>query len=168
MSAAEGDLFRPLCADLLAAGRTVRFLATGTSMYPAIQDGDWVTVEPLRPEPLKRGDVVLYRGERGITAHRVTGSAMDRGALATLFVRADNGGAPAEHVDPGRVLGRVVSVERGARRSDPASMRSRLFSAIWRAFSKLRRMLHGPAVSARRLLLRGPDARRSANAGGWS
>ncbi len=40
-------------------------------MYPSIREGELITVEPVEPCNAKRGAIVLYRSERGLTAYRV-------------------------------------------------------------------------------------------------
>ncbi len=40
-------------------------------MYPSIREGELITVERVVARDVQRGDIVLYRSERGLTAHRV-------------------------------------------------------------------------------------------------
>ena len=98
---------------LLGEGRVVRFRAEGLSMEPSIREDDVLTVAPLSGE-VRRGDVLLYRAGRRLTAHRVVGRV--RGADAILRVRGDAPGWEEEHVSLDDVLGRVVEVERHGRR----------------------------------------------------
>ena len=105
--------FGELCAGLLGEGRVVRFRAEGRSMEPSIREDDILTVAPLSGE-VRRGDVLLYRADRRLTAHRVVGRV--RGADAILRVRGDAPGWEEEHVSLDDVLGRVVEVERRGRR----------------------------------------------------
>jgi hypothetical protein len=98
-------------ADLLARGHEVQFRARGDSMHPLIHGDDLLHVVPADPASIARGDVVLTRAERGLTAHRVL--HID---ATTLVTRGDN----APDVDPSlavtHILGRVTHAERGARR----------------------------------------------------
>jgi hypothetical protein len=48
-------------ADLLARGETVTFIARGHSMTPKIRDRQQVTLVPVDPTEVKRGDIVLAR-----------------------------------------------------------------------------------------------------------
>lgn len=43
----------------LQAGETVKFRPRGNSMSPKIESGQLCTVEPIRPEEIRVGDVVL-------------------------------------------------------------------------------------------------------------
>ena len=98
-------------ADLLARGHEVQFRARGDSMHPLIRNDDLLHVVPVRAPAIARGDVVLTRAERGLTAHRVL-----RIDAATLTTRGDN----APGVDPplavSQLLGRVTHAERDGRR----------------------------------------------------
>ena len=67
----EAKIFPELISDLLANGLKVKFRAPGYSMYPTILHEDVITVEPVRPEEVQVGDIVLYRNENSVIAHRV-------------------------------------------------------------------------------------------------
>ncbi|MDA2923324.1 hypothetical protein MYX65_01495 [Acidobacteria bacterium AH-259-L09] len=64
-------LLLDLTAELLSRGTSVRFRPSGRSMYPSIREGEVITVEPVEPSDVKRGDIILYRSERGVIAHRI-------------------------------------------------------------------------------------------------
>src|SRR5207244_13021319 len=64
-------IFPDLTAELLRRGSCVRFRATGASMQPTIEDGEVITVAPVTPMAVKRGDILLYQNELGVFAHRV-------------------------------------------------------------------------------------------------
>jgi hypothetical protein len=67
-----GDLLR----TLLRQGISVRFVARGRSMYPAIADGDIVEVDPTGDHP-GAGGVAMVETSDGFRVHRVLGSAND-------------------------------------------------------------------------------------------
>lgn len=135
------DLFVDVTIDLLKRGQRVRFEATGKSMKPTINEGEIITVEPVNPSLVKRGDIVLYQNHKGVLAHRVVAiqkksdevpglrtekerkfltqsSALSpqHSVLTTFFIlRGDASGACDEPVKPPQILGRVISVERNGR-----------------------------------------------------
>jgi len=131
--------FESVCTEMLAVGRTVRFRAPGTSMHPAIRDGETLIVEPLGARPARRGEVLLFRSRRGLTAHRVRALVASAGDVRAIVLRGDNSGAADERVEPRDVLGRVVAVERGGRRIDPGSLLSRGFARLRRLLGSLKR-----------------------------
>ena len=63
--------FLDITTDLLLRGHSVRFKANGWSMRPTIADDEVITVEPVEPSNIKVGDIILYRTERSLIAHRV-------------------------------------------------------------------------------------------------
>jgi signal peptidase I len=63
--------FEKICTELLSDGKNVRFSAPGKSMYPVILDGETLIVEPVSPPAVKIGDIILYKSEEKLIAHRV-------------------------------------------------------------------------------------------------
>ena len=124
----DAKRFPGLVSTLLGEGRDVRFSAPGRSMYPAIREGETITVRPVPPAAVKKGDILLYRWQEGVIAHRVVG--IERGAAGNtwLILRGDASGARTERVAPDQVLGRVVAVNRNGRQLDLYSIRS----TVWR------------------------------------
>jgi signal peptidase I len=135
---AEAALFTPICTDLLRAGQAVRFRATGGSMHPTIRDGETVVVRPIDPKAVRRGDVVLYRGRRGLTAHRVMRVIENDCAPDVFMIRGDHGAGLDEHVESAQVLGRVASVERSGLHCDPGSTGALLIARTWHRLARIR------------------------------
>lgn len=90
-------------------GLPVRFRAHGACMWPAIRDGDVVTVTPLGVRKPARGEVVVFRrpGSDRLLLHRVASVAGE-----TMLVRGDNAGAPDGVVAARDALGVVSALER--------------------------------------------------------
>lgn len=135
---AEVALFTPVCTDLLRSGQAVRFCATGGSMYPTIRDGETVVVRPIDPKAVRRGDVVLYRGRRGLTAHRVMRVVGNDCSPDGFMIRGDHGAGIDEHVESAQVLGRVASVERDGSQRDPGSTGALLAARVWNGLVRIR------------------------------
>ena len=66
-------MFPELVTTLLKDGYKVSFNAPGHSMYPTIIANESVLVEPVEPLTVDRGDIVLYRSNGSLIAHRVMG-----------------------------------------------------------------------------------------------
>ena len=128
----SGDRFTEVACDLLRSGLAIRFSAPGTSMSPIIRDGETIRVQPVDRNEICRGDILLYRWERGVRAHRVAAIEAGEQGRPVFILRGDAGGED-EHVPAKKILGRVTSVERDGR---PIRLR-------------------GPAAFARRALRRG-------------
>ena len=73
-------MFPELVTDLLKDGYRVKFNAPGHSMYPTILANEPVMVEPIEPAEIHRGDIILYRSNGNLIAHRVMGILSDNGA----------------------------------------------------------------------------------------
>lgn len=56
----------------LATGETVRFSPTGTSMQPRIRSGQELTIAPVDPSKLERGDIVFSRVWGAYLFHKVS------------------------------------------------------------------------------------------------
>ena len=112
MTSAKSELFLDVATELLSRGRRVRFRAPGSSMGPAILHGEAITVEPVRPPDVRTDDVVLYRADRRVIAHRVVGIDKANEAAPVFITRGDNTRSADAPVQPRQILGRVVAVER--------------------------------------------------------
>jgi len=131
LSRADQPLFVGLAVQLLEAGISVRFRAGGTSMRPAIDDGDVLTVAPDDPARITAGDIILYRQSGRPIVHRVARVTIGDNGVRAFVTRGDGKAADDAPIGADQVLGRVVAVE-GARRST---------GAFARLVSRLRRRL---------------------------
>jgi signal peptidase len=131
--------FAYLSGDLLSLGLGVRFRAPGTSMHPTIRHGDVITVEPVSPANLERGDIIFYRLQDSFIAHRIVSFEEKNGCGLTFVLRGDASKNCDIPVKPEQVLGKVVCLERGHRRIDPYSLRVRLWGMLYLWLARLKR-----------------------------
>jgi signal peptidase I len=75
---------------VLRSGNAVSFTATGWSMYPAIRSGEQLVVDPVDANEIRRGEVVLAKLDRGLTAHRVVRIERRGGEVVKIVTRGDN------------------------------------------------------------------------------
>ena len=122
MASSRSEIFIRLSVELLRLGYRVRFRPKGTSMHPAIRDGETITVEPVSPADVKRGDIIFCRTDDALIAHRVV-SIKGR---TSFVLRGDALQSCDEPVSAAQVLGRVVSVERDGRSIAVAGHRARV------------------------------------------
>jgi len=80
----------------------------GDSMRPLIHDGDIVRVAPYPQTPIDVGDIVLFRREKSLVAHRVTALKTENGQ-SFIAERGDNAGVIAWRPVQ-EVVGRVEQV----------------------------------------------------------
>lgn len=94
--------------EVLASGNAARFRARGDSMHPSIRSNELLEVERVDPDSIRRGDVVLARLARGLTAHRVVRVTPE----GWFITRGDNAPANDEPFMAGAIVGRVRSPRR--------------------------------------------------------
>jgi hypothetical protein len=149
-------LFADLCEEMLRQGKRVRFHAPGRSMYPTIKENEVITVEPIEPSSITVGDIILYRQDRSVVAHRVVRTTpietetpppcmieSHHSSLVTrhsFLLRDDTWGKEDVPVTGEQILGKVVSVERNGRESDPYGRKVRLRLLIHTVGSRLKRL----------------------------
>src|SRR5947199_9582404 len=144
-------MFNEITAELLRRGAYVRFRGIGASMRPTIEDGELITVAPVAPESVKRGDILLYQNERGVFAHRVVGRV--KGTVPLLegdctldhyLLRGDASVSCDPPVQLEQVIGRVVAVQRGGRNLALDSRLANLLRLARLKIAKLKafRLLH--------------------------
>jgi len=152
-------MFPDLTAELLRRGSYVRFRAIGASMQPTIEDGELITVAPVAPGSVKRGDILLYQNERGVFAHRVVGvvtrtlpspvagcraTGPRQGDCPLFLLRGDASVSCDPPVVREQVIGRVVAVQRGDRSLALDSRLANLLrlARLWVSKSTAFRLLH--------------------------
>ena len=147
-------LLLDLTTELLSRGTTVRFRPSGRSMYPSIREGELITVEPVVASDVTLGDIVLYRSERGLIAHRVVGSSPTQSSVLSphhFFLLGDASLSRDEPVVSEQILGRVVGVDRNGRSVALATRGAKLWYKARRLASGLKGWIYpGGTVS-------GPD-----------
>ena len=131
--------FGDLSGELLTLGFGVRFRAPGTSMHPTIRHGDLITVEPVEPSSLKRGEIILCQLQNGFIAHRIVNIEEENGCGLTFILRGDASTTCDAPVKSAQVLGKVICLERNHRRIDPYSRRVRLWSMFYLWLACLKR-----------------------------
>jgi hypothetical protein len=98
-----------MMAARVAAGETVRFRPTGSSMVPLIRSRQQVTVAPCVPAALEPGDIVLARVAGSVYLHLVSAVAGKRIQISNNRGRV-NGWTSFD-----RVYGICVAVDGAAR-----------------------------------------------------
>jgi len=128
-------MFETTLLAVLDSGRQARFVAHGDSMYPAIRDGEAVTVERCTIDELRVGDVVLARARRGLTAHRVIRIRRQCGTLR-ITTRGDNCFRSDAPFGAAELIGRVTSVTEAIKADERLfHVRLTLFRLLRRIFS---------------------------------
>ncbi len=130
------NLLLDITTELLSGGTTVHFRPSGRSMYPSIREGELITVEPVQASDVKPADIVLYRSQRGLIAHRVIEIASRDASVFRL--RGDASLSCDEPVAAEQILGRVVGVKRNGRSIQLATRGAKLWHKVRRVASGLK------------------------------
>jgi len=162
----SGQLLDELREELFfKTGRQWAQVSSG-SMGPMIRVNDGVLIEPIGPERVRFGDVIVFRSSDQRIVHRVVGKRRHRGKV--LFLEKGDLNPFLGRVSADDVLGRVSTLQRNGRTVDLLSGRGRAlqvalaFCSIVPLVARqgLRRILHAPGLPSLcrwpgRLLARG-------------
>lgn len=100
-----------LAESILSANTNIKVPVTGDSMSPLLRTGDTVRVEPVTASNLSVGDILVYRSEGNMVAHRLVRILRKNGRCMFLTK-----GDTFSHVDcplsASDIIGRVYSVEK--------------------------------------------------------
>ena len=150
-------MFPELITELLQDGYKVSFSAPGHSMYPTIMANETIVIEPIDPETVRMGDIILYRTNGRLIAHRVVGINVSSGNSSSshsdfgtqssthtphhLFTfRGDASPSCDAPVAADQILGKVVAIERNDCNIDPYSFTHKFgcLAITWR--SRIKRL----------------------------
>jgi hypothetical protein len=129
-----------LAVEVLRSTGVLRLVAFGHSMLPTLFPGDMLTVKVEPLAEIQAGDVVLFARQGRFFIHRNLRNVR-RGSGSLLVTRGDSMPYADEPVTADELLGKIVSVERGARppMSVPPCSRSRRMAGLMMGYSgKLR------------------------------
>ena len=147
----ESQTFGELADELMTSRLGFRFQARGRSMWPLIDDGEILHVQPANISRLKVGDIVLFRQGAKFKAHRIVGS---RAAEEDQFITRGDASSEADGVIAGgQIVGKIVAKEcmKSGRTVSLAGLRARssffVRQARGRAAQTVRRTIqHGAAL----------------------
>jgi hypothetical protein len=103
-----------LAGEVLRSFGTLRFAATGWSMLPSVWPGETLVVEPVSPDEVRLGDVVLVGREGRLCAHRVVSRVIDSESPQWI-TQGDGMAAPDRPVVADELLGRVAYLMRAGK-----------------------------------------------------
>lgn len=122
--------FEGLSAEILKRGKSLRFTAHGSSMIPLVRDGDILLIDPVDPNFLHAGDVVLCQLEPGrVVVHRVISVKRTRDGLDVL-IQGDHSSKPDGKINQNQVYGKLVSIDRDGERIAMETPAMRIMSLV--------------------------------------
>jgi len=113
-----------LAVEVVRAFGKLRMRATGTSMVPAVQPGDILSIQRANTSEISPGEIVLFARGGRLFAHRVLSTA-GSSAQPCLITRGDRLPQNDPPVFASHLLGRVVSISRSRRQIVPRARLSK-------------------------------------------
>ncbi len=115
-----------IAAELIANGKSLTVLVTGTSMYPCLRDGDTVKIDPLKGAPVK-GMIVAARQDHKYVVHRI----IKRAGSDKYILRGDFYRKADPPVNKDDLLGQITFY---TGRGENVFKRTRITDPVWIAF----------------------------------
>ena len=120
-----------LAETLLDENHTLSFHMQGYSMYPTLREGDIGIVENVNLEDVKKGDIVVFKANNKLVAHRLIDIIFQNNTR--LFIAKGDKNQHADHPFTSHALaGKITSFQRNKRslKMDSPSMKIRRFAAL--------------------------------------
>ena len=137
----EHGLKCELAEEVLRSSGHLRLQVTGWSMLPTICPGDTLVLKSATAEDVSEGDIVLFRRDRRLFAHRVLARAGDQ-----WLTRGDAMPYTDSPIGNRELLGRVVYLIRNGRYIEPGkklSLSQRAIAALVRSSETAARVIVG-------------------------
>jgi signal peptidase I len=148
----SGREFGELAKVVLETGSSLRFEATGSSMHPAVRNGDLLLITALPPGELRTGDVVLARlASDRLLVHRIV-QRQRRQGTESFLLKGDRSPAADGWLPAGAILGKVTHIQRGGASIALGGTVGRLFGYLLAGMSR-RNLSRVPLVRATPRLL---------------
>ncbi|MCK4529160.1 signal peptidase I, partial [candidate division WOR-3 bacterium] len=143
-----------LCDSLSKRGTSIRFQAKGFSMRPFIQDGDLITVSPLRDSPVRVGDVVLYKtaDDQAIVHRVIQKTRID--SKVVFFIKGDATFGQPEKVDLKNILGRVTAIKRNGGEIKLGTKLYRIIGLLFAGLSPFSRWIYPAGSKIRSVIIK--------------
>lgn len=111
-------------------------------MRPFIQDGDLITVSPLRNSHIRVGDVVLYKtADNQAIVHRVIRKTRID-SKAVFFIKGDAVFSQPEKVDLKNILGSITAIERNGKERNLDTKLHRIIGLFFAGLSPFSRWIY--------------------------
>ncbi len=135
--------------ELLRQGKSVQLPITGYSMYPLLVPGrDRVILAPADHMPYRRGDVMLYRREKGILVlHRIWKRKKDG-----YYMVGDNQKEIEGPLREDQLIGVMTGMIRDGKERSCDGMGYRVYSAVWLMLRPIRPLLSRMVAACKRFL----------------
>lgn len=135
-----------LAEECLRSFGRLRIQATGWSMMPTLWPGDILEIEQVNAECVAEGEIVLFRRNHRLCAHRVISKNFAERCDCRMTTQGDSLPAPDPPISSSQLLGKISLISRGGHIFQPR----RTLSSLERGLvTILRRSFHVSRLLAR-------------------
>jgi signal peptidase I len=133
----ESPEFLERSRQILSKSQTVEICMSGSSMRPAIEDGDLVTIEPIIDGKINQGDIVLYQSRFDTAViHRVI--RIERFSSERIVITRGDAASQSDLAIPlAKILGRVKNIERAGESIKMVRPKNRFSQWFWGLLRRL-------------------------------
>ena len=98
-----------LMITVLGHGKAFRFQAKGGSMAPFIKDQYIITIKPVQPKSIHKGDILafIHPNQNKLNVHRVITIKSE-----IYLMKGDSAHSPDGWIEPNQIIGMVDGIER--------------------------------------------------------
>jgi hypothetical protein len=112
-----------LLGELLPLNQKFKIILRGGSMHPYLKDGDVLEIDPTI-SPLRKRDIILYKVNGILFAHRVTNVGRD------FIVTRGDAVEQTERIRSDQILGKAVSRIRNGQEEDLQSFNANFYARL--------------------------------------
>ena len=125
-----------LAETLLDENHPLSFNMQGYSMYPTLRAGDIGIVEKYNPDDLKTGDIIIFKANGKLVAHRLI-KIVNREGIRLFIAKGDKNNFLDEPFTVDALVGKMTSFQRKGKKKlmDSFGMKIRCFMSLY--FSKV-------------------------------
>ncbi len=100
-----------LAETLLEDNKSIKFSMKGFSMYPTLKEGDTGLVEKCSVDELKKGDIIVFRLNNNLIAHRLI-EIKNINNTKVFIAKGDKNSYYDKPVVANEIIGKLVSIQR--------------------------------------------------------
>jgi len=109
-----------LAGEVLRSSGKLRLQVTGWSMLPSVWPGDMLMIERTETAAVSAGDIVLFRRDRRLFAHRVIKDS--DGTQGKIVTKGDGMLQSDSPVAKDELLGKICGIVRNGRHLEPRTL----------------------------------------------
>lgn len=125
-------IFNLLFAETLKRDKYLRFKLIGSSMHPALQEGDLLTAKPVKYQDVRVGDILAYQdiSSKRVIVHRLVKKIRRSRILLTMADAAFGCSYDLPVRANTHIIAKVVLLERDKEKIDLSTPQAKFYGSI--------------------------------------